>query len=106
MLNDALKLARQFHRLSLSELAERMEVSKSYLSEIEHGHKNATLDLLNRYSKALNMPVSHLLLFSESLGDEKPTDKFRRAIAGKALSMLKWVEEISRDQQVAEKEDA
>jgi transcriptional regulator with XRE-family HTH domain len=97
MLNEALKLARQFHRLNQSELAERMSVSKSYLSEIEHGHKNVTLDLLNRYSTALNIPVSHLMLFAENLHDKKPTERLRRAVAGKALSMLRWLEEITRD---------
>jgi transcriptional regulator with XRE-family HTH domain len=104
MLNEALKLARQFHRMSLSELAEKMEISKSYLSEIENNHKNVTLELLNRYSKALNIPVSHLMLFAESMNEKNPLDKVRRAVAGKALSMLRWVEEITHDEQAAEKE--
>ena len=105
MINEALKLARQFHRLNLSELAEKMKVSKSYISEIENNHKKPTLELLSKYSKALNIPVSHLMLFAEGLDDKKPIERFRLALAGKALSMLRWVEDITRDGDVEAKED-
>lgn len=105
MLNEAVKLVRQFHGLSLSDLADRLGVSKSYLSEVEHGHKKVTLDLLNRYSEVLDMPVSHLMLFAENAGASQPVERVRRAVAAKALAMLRWVEQISRDKPGAAEAD-
>ena len=39
MLSDALRLIRVFHDLKQQDLADRLEISKSYLSEIENGQK-------------------------------------------------------------------
>ncbi len=104
MQNEALKLVRQFHNLSLTETASRLSVSKSYLSLIENGHKKPTLDLVEAYAKAFNMPVSQLMLFAEGIGDPKPSDRIRRAIAGKAIRMLQWLDEISHNEDGKEKE--
>lgn len=106
MLHEALRLIRQFHALNLSELAKRLSISKSYLSEIEHGRKNVTLDLLQRYAAVFDMPTSHLLLFSERLGNPSDADSVATKIAGKALKMLQWVETVTRDEHAVAKEDA
>lgn len=106
MQDEALKLVRQFHRLSLTETAEKLGISKSYLSLIENGHKKPTLELLEAYGKAFNMPVSQLLLFDEALGGPKPDDRVRRAVAGKAIRMLRWLEEITREEKGSEIEEA
>ncbi|MGH8209598.1 MAG: helix-turn-helix domain-containing protein, partial [Steroidobacteraceae bacterium] len=92
MQNRALKLVRQFHKLSLTETANRLGISKSYLSLIENGHKKPTLDLVEAYAKTFNMPVSQLMLFAEGIGDPRPGERVRRAIAGKAVRMLQWLE--------------
>ena len=104
MQNEALKLVRQFHRLNLTETANRLGISKSYLSLIENGHKQPTLELVEAYAKVFNMPVSQLMLFAEGLGDPRPGDRVRRAIAGKAVRMLQWLEEVTHDED--EKENA
>lgn len=106
MQNKALKLVRQFHKLSLTEAANRLGISKSYLSLIENGHKKPTLDLVEAYAKAFNMPVSQLMLFAEGIGDPRPGDRVRRAIAGKAVRMLQWLEEITHEEEEDEKENA
>ena len=106
MQNEALKLVRQFHKLSLTETANRLGISKSYLSLIENGHKKPTLDLVEAYAKAFNMPVSQLMLFAEGIGDPRPGDRVRRAVAGKAVRMLQWLEQITHDEEEDEKEHA
>lgn len=106
MQNEALKLVRQFHRLSLTETAEKIGISKSYLSAIENGHKKPTLEILKAYATAFSMPVSQLMLFDEALGDPKPGDRVRRAVAGKAIRMLQWIEEVSRREGEVHHEDA
>lgn len=91
MQHDALRLIRVFHDLSQSALAEKLSISKSYLSEIESGEKkNLSVELLERYAKVFNVPVSSLLFFSEQLDGERDTPA-RKAIATKIVKMLDWV---------------
>ena len=90
MQHEALRLVRVFHDMNQSTLAERLGISKSYLSELEAGKKQPTLELLQKYASTFNMPLSSLVFFAENL--ENPTrSKVRTAIAGKALKMLQWI---------------
>jgi transcriptional regulator with XRE-family HTH domain len=94
MLNRALKLLRTYHQYTQVELAKRLGISNSYLSELEKGDKTPGLDLLERYSEVFKMPVSSILLFSESIGeDRKPGAKLRVAAADKILRLLEWLQE-------------
>lgn len=91
MQHEALRLVRVFHDMSQTVLAERLCISKSYLSEIESGKKTVTLELLQKYANLFNMPVSSLMFFSEQINDGLHSERFRTAIAGKALKILQWV---------------
>ncbi len=95
MLNEALRLIRVYHDLSQSELSSEMGISNSYLSELEAGKKQPTLDILSKYSKQFDIPTSSLLFFAEKMGENKPTDKLRQFAAGKVVSLLQWVEQKS-----------
>ncbi len=91
MQHDALRLIRVFHDMSQSALAEKLKISKSYLSELESGEKTSiSIELLERYAQAFNVPVSSLLFFSEQLEGERDAPA-RKAIASKVLKMLDWV---------------
>lgn len=90
MLNKALKLIRAFYDISQSDLSEKLGISKSYLSEIESGKKQPTIDILNKYSSQFDIPLSSILFFSENLDSNKITDKFRVGIAKKIVSILEW----------------
>lgn len=91
MQHEALRLVRVFHDMNQSALAERLGISKSYLSELESGKKSPTLDLLQKYAEAFNMPLSSLLFFAENVDNPSRSDKVRATIAGKALKMLQWI---------------
>lgn len=94
MLNRALKLLRTYHQYTQVELAKRLGISNSYLSELEKGDKTPGLDLLERYSDVFKMPVSSILLFSESIDEPpKPGTKLRVAAADKILRLLEWLQE-------------
>lgn len=43
--------------LSNTELAKKMGVSPQYISEVVNGHRNITLDTINKFAAALNVPV-------------------------------------------------
>lgn len=94
MLNRALRLLRTYHQLSQQELAKRLEVSNSYLSEIEKGAKTPSMEVLQKYSALFKMPLSSILLFSESLeADRKPGSRLRVAAADKVLKLLEWLDD-------------
>ncbi|SQH76928.1 conserved protein of unknown function,might belong to Transcriptional regulator [Shewanella benthica] len=92
MINKALKVIRQFHKLKQVELAEKLNISKSYLSEIESGKKHISMDLLGKYSTTFDIPVSSLVFFSESLDKEgQIPEKFKRVLANKIITIMEWL---------------
>ena len=98
-LNRALKLMRVYHDMKQADLAEKLEVTKSYVSEIEAGNKTPSMDVLNQYAKVFDIPLSSILFFAENV--EKPTkiSKAQGIISGKIISLLDFIAEK------AEKED-
>lgn len=95
MLHLALKYMRRFHQLRQQDLAQKLGISNSYLSEIESGTKAhaITVDLLNRYSLLFDIPVSTIMLFSEQVGNNRRSDRLRVAMASKVLRILDWIDE-------------
>lgn len=102
MLNEALRLMRVFHDLSQKELAEKLGISKSHLSEIEAGKKTPTLELLNRYSKVFDIPVSSILFFSENLNNNTRTEKLKTFVSSKIIAILNFINERSGTSYVEE----
>lgn len=95
MINEALRLIRIFHDLKQVELAERLGVSKSHLSEIEKGVKSPSLDLIGRYSREFDLPISSIMFFAEELPKAKAGDLVRSRIAGKVINILRFIERKS-----------
>lgn len=92
MINRALKIIRQYHKMKQTELSEKLGISKSYLSEIESGKKPVSYNLLEKYSLIFDIKTSSLVFFSESLGQKnKLSEKFRAAFAGKIIKIMEWV---------------
>lgn len=92
MIHEALRLIRVFHDLKQVELAEKLGVSKSHISEIEKGNKSPSLDLIQRYATEFQIPVSSIMFFAEELPKAKSGDKIRSKIAGKVIDILRFVE--------------
>jgi transcriptional regulator with XRE-family HTH domain len=92
MINEALRLIRVFHDLKQNELAERLAISKSHISEIEKGGKTPSLELIEKYSQEFKIPVSAIMFFAEELPHAKAGEKVRSAIAGKVIDILRFVE--------------
>lgn len=91
MNGHALKLIRQFHNIKQGQLASEIGISNSYLSEIESGKKEVTLDLLKKYADYFNLPMSSLMLFSEKLEDNSLAEKFRVNFTAKIKQIMEWV---------------
>ena len=91
MINRALKAIRVFHGLSQAELATELNISKSYLSELEIGKNSVSYNFLEDFSSYFGMPVSTLVYFSENIENpEKISKKFKLLASTKILSILEW----------------
>lgn len=90
MLSKALSLIRQYHTISQTELCSNLGISNSYLSEIESGKKQPSLEILSRYSDFFEIPLSSIIFFSEHVDDKKLTEKVRLGVASSILSILEW----------------
>ena len=75
-MGEALRLLRIFNGYKSAELAKKLELSQSYVSELENGKKQPTMEVLDKYAKVFEMKKSTLMLFAESLeGEEIKNDK-------------------------------
>lgn len=70
-LGKVLKLLKIARGYSSKELAEKMGVSSTYISEIESDAKKPTLEMLAKYADALNVKSSTILYFDEELSGKK-----------------------------------
>ena len=51
---------RKMRKFSQEDLALEANVNKNYLSDLENGRGNPSIQVLNRISKALKVPLSYL----------------------------------------------
>ncbi|MBB6241251.1 helix-turn-helix transcriptional regulator [Rhodanobacter sp. MP1X3] len=87
MLDRALKTVREVHQIRQADLAEKLGISKSHLSELESGKKGVSVELLKKYANIFDVPPSTFLSFMEALEGE--SDR-RREKAKKLLRVLEW----------------
>jgi transcriptional regulator with XRE-family HTH domain len=95
MIGEALRLIRVFHDMKSSELAKELGISSSYLSEIESGKKQPSLELINKYAEIFNTSSHAILFFSEDL--DKNKGPFKVSMRNKILKFLNAVEKITID---------
>lgn len=95
MYDRALKLIRQYHRLSQVELADQLDLSNSFISELESGAKKPSVEILERYAVQFHIPVSSLLLFAEQIDKRDLVSATRTYTANKVLKMLEWLEQTT-----------
>jgi transcriptional regulator with XRE-family HTH domain len=70
-----IKIVRQRSGLTQDQLAERVGLSPKYISGIERGVENPTMDILLRVAKMLGVEPYDLFLFGESEESEKALRK-------------------------------
>lgn len=96
MFDRALKLVRQYHRLNQVEMAKRLDISPSYLSEIEKGKKTPSFELLEKYASLIGIPVSSLVFLAEELQDN--SGKVKTAVVDKVLKILEWIADSEQEE--------
>lgn len=93
MIEKALRLLRVYHDLKQGELATILEISPSYLSEIENGKKKPSLELIEKYAKVFNTKPSAILFFSENIDNESTSGKIKEKIGSNILAFLTAIED-------------
>jgi transcriptional regulator with XRE-family HTH domain len=87
-INEALRLLRIYCRFSQTEMADKLDVAQSMISDIESGRKTVSMDVLERYSQALNIKMSRLLFFAEHIEGQPPVRRGQLIVAERVLKLL------------------
>jgi len=97
MINKALRLLRLYCGLSQAEIAKRLSVSQSLVSDVEAGRKNVSMDLLEAYSNAVGVRMSQLLFFAEEIEGQPIAGRGKLIIADKVLRLLEKLKPSDRE---------
>lgn len=92
MINEALRLIRVMHNTRANEMARKLGISCSYLSEIETGKKKPSIDLLENYGRVLNLRPSDIMFFSEALDEANPVDRSKMKMQQAIIRLLQSIE--------------
>ncbi len=93
-----IKALRKEKKITLKELAEKADISISFLSDIENGRSNPSLERLEEIAKALNTSISYLL------GEDTPSvdDQLMELLSDPNLRVAfedwhSWTDEEKKD---------
>jgi transcriptional regulator with XRE-family HTH domain len=73
-IGHALKMCRSAKALSLDQLAERTQLSQSYLSMIESNKREPTLSTIEKIATAMDVPVPIIIFLASEKSDLKGLD--------------------------------
>jgi transcriptional regulator with XRE-family HTH domain len=74
-LGDVLRIIRIANDVTAQELAENLEVSPSYISQIEKGNRTPNFEFLKKYANYFEIPVSAILKAQEKNDKEATMDE-------------------------------
>jgi transcriptional regulator with XRE-family HTH domain len=81
LLGLRVKRLRQLRGYTQEQLAEHIEINPKYLSSIERGAENPTLDLLCRLAKGLQVDLYEIFQFQEGVPPTQLRRKVERLLA-------------------------
>lgn len=98
MIGEAFKIIRVFNGLTQQDLSTDLNISHSFLSQIESGKRNPTLTTVESFAKRFKIPVSSLMLFSEQLSplENESDGKSRLRFGRRLLSALSRISETAQ----------
>ena len=79
-LGERIREERKRQQLTQSTLAERIDISDTYMGQIERGERSLTLDTLVRLVNKLGVTIDYLLSDYVTLIDDNTIDQFRQII--------------------------
>lgn len=94
MINEALRLLRLYCGFSQVEMAGRLAVAQSLVSQVEAGRKSVTMDLLKAYSEATGVRMSQLLFFAEEIEGVPIARRGQLIVADKVIKLLEKIKPV------------
>lgn len=96
-INDALRLLRLYCGFSQTEMAAKLGITQSMVSDVEGGRKNVTMDLLEAYSQAVGVRMSQLLFFAEEIEGQPIARRGQLIVADKVIRLLEKLKPADRE---------
>ena len=93
MLGNVLRCIRIVNDVTLISLSKEFHISQGYISDIERGKKEPTLEILRMYSEKFEIPLSGILFFYENIGNPKNNQKIRNFLGKSALKFIRYFSE-------------
>ena len=93
-----LRELREGKRLSQGDISERSGLTRSYVSRVECGHATPTIEVLERWSAALGVPIAQLFAADRArvAAGEPQTDVPLSREEKRFLALLKRIDEPDR----------
>ena len=97
MIGETLRLLRVFNDYTMTEMSQKVGLSQSYISELENGKKQPSLEIIEKYATVFDMKPSTVLLFSETLEIEQVDNQDKKQrVARAGMRLLKILEKLGK----------
>jgi len=97
MIGETLRLLRVFNDYTMTEMSQKVGLSQSYISELENGKKQPSLEIIEKYATVFDMKPSTVLLFSETLEiDQVDNQDKKQRVARAGMRLLKILEKLGK----------
>lgn len=101
MIGDILKRTRLIYGYKANEMSSLLNISNSYLSEIENNKKAPSLELLKKYADIFGIKASSLMLLAEE-AEEAPNNQsqeFIKKMMARLVNFMSKSEVLSNEKE-------
>lgn len=88
MIGEVLKRLRKIYGYKAVDVSEKLGISASYLSEIENGKKQPSLEHLKKYADLFGIKLSSLILLSETYEEAETEGKGATLIRSMMINLI------------------
>ena len=88
VIGEVLKRLRTIYGYKAIDVSEKLGISASYLSEIENGKKQPSLEHLKKYAELFGIKLSSLILLSESYEEAEKEGKGSALIRSMMINLI------------------
>lgn len=75
MIGDTLRQIRKLHGYTIIQMSAWLDISQSYISEIEHDHKKPSLEILQNCADIYGIRLSTLIRLHEDIKEIQESEK-------------------------------
>lgn len=94
MNGEALRLIRILNNIKSKDMAEKLGISSSYLSQIENNKRRPTLEIIEKYAEIFEMRTSSLIFLLEEYQDKSFSGKIKGNTKDVVIGLMKTLEKF------------